>query len=143
MKLSSLGNRVALVAALLIGLASSSSAQQNSSPQNSEVTFRDAYNVQALSVDEAPAVGFDTAIISPTCTDCPINTLRATRADCVNIGDTVWVRSDGVVAVSTTGLPITGSQGFVIYGYNNISHFSAISPSGDSSTIYCQFSRVP
>jgi hypothetical protein len=137
--------QILLIAALLISFPflETSSAQQNSSPQNSQVTIRDAYDTEALEVDEDPAASFDSTIISPTCTDCPINTLRATRVDCVNVGDEVWVISDGTTAVDETGLPIAANQSFTIYGFTNIDNFSAISGAGDSSVLYCQFSRVP
>ena len=129
-----------LIAAGIVGV--SLNAQQNTSPQNSQVTIRVSYASEEIVV-AATAIGFTSALITPTCTDCPINTLRATLATCTLETANIRVLSDGTDPTTTDGLLITMGSTFSVYGYTNIAAFRAIRATGTSGDLDCQYSRIP
>lgn len=107
---------------------------------NVQNSIRVSYNGEAITVANT-SIGFTSATINPTCTGCPINTLRATTATCTLQTGNIIVRSDGTAPTSTVGLLITAGQSFAIYGYTDISNFRAIRVTSTSGDLYCQYSR--
>lgn len=111
----------------------------------SQIGILNAYASEAISVDAtAGGVGFTAAKISPTCTDCPINVLRAVRADCTTEAQTsinIRVTVDGTVVSSTVGTLITSGTTFTVFGYTNIAAFKAIRTASTTVAMYCTYSR--
>lgn len=110
----------------------------------SQVGILDAFANEAITIDStAGGVAFTTATISPTCTDCPINVLRATRADCTSETSAFLFRvtTTGTAPTTAVGTLITAGASFTVYGYVNIAAFRAIRTAGTSIAMYCVYSR--
>lgn len=136
--------RLLLTISILIMYALGSFVQPSEAQQNpqSQTTIRDSYNGEAITVADT-AIGFTASLINPTCTDCPINVLRATLATCTLETANIRVRSDGTDPTASVGLLIQSGQSFEVYGYSNISSFRAIRTTGDSGSLFCEYSRIP
>ena len=130
---------ITLVIAATLCLSQTIHAQQN---PNSQTTIRDTFANEAITV-AATAIGFTAATINPTCTDCPVNTLRATLATCVLETADIRILTSGTDPTSAVGILITAGQSFLVYGYDDISAFRAIRTGGSSGALTCQYSRVP
>lgn len=102
-----------------------------------------SYDGEAITV-AGTAIGFTASKISPTCTDCPLNVLRATRADCTTEAQTdinIRILANGTTPTSTVGLLLTSGKSFTVYGYTNIAAFRAIRTAATSVVMYCVYSR--
>jgi hypothetical protein len=126
---------------LIFTLTIASGAQQNTSPANSQDTIRITYDSEKITVSNK-AIGFTTALISPTCVDCPTNPLRASLATCTVETDSVRILSSGDTPDATTGLLVTSGQSFSVFYYPNIAAFRAIRVTNDA-TLNCQYARLP
>lgn len=103
-----------------------------------------SYNSEAITIDAtAGGVGFTASKISPTCTDCSLNILRAVRADCVTepAAANIRVTIDATTVTTTVGTLIAAGTSFTIYGYANIANFKAIRTAAVSVAMYCVYSR--
>ncbi len=113
---------------------------------NVQIAVLKAYANEAITVDAtAGGVAFTSSLVNPTCTSCPINTLRAQRVDCVseaNSGAQFRVTITGTAPTTTVGQLITSGQSFTVYGYSNILAFRAIRTAATSTSMYCVFSRL-
>lgn len=100
------------------------------------------YAGEAITI-AATSIGFTAALISPTCTDCPLNTLRAVRADCVSETSAFFFRTldNGTAPTTTIGKLLPAGVIFTVYGYDAIAAFRAIRTAGTSIAMYCTFSR--
>lgn len=111
----------------------------------SQVGILTAYDSETITVSStAGGVGFTTSKISPTCTDCPLNVLRAVRVDCTTepqTGINIRVTIDGTVVTTTVGTLIASGTTFTVFGYSNIAAFKAIRTAGTSVVMYCTYSR--
>ena len=100
------------------------------------------YDGEAITI-AATAIGFTASKISPTCTDCPLNVLRATRADCVTESGAAFFRAleSGVTPTTTVGKLYPAGTVFTVYGYTNIAAFLSIRTASTSVAMYCTYSR--
>lgn len=108
---------------------------------NSTIGVRDTYASEQITVSNT-AIGFTASTINPTCTDCPLNVLRATMASCTVATDAVRVLSSGTTPTASLGLVIPAGGSFLVYGYLDIAAFRAIRVTNDA-TMDCQYSRIP
>ena len=102
-----------------------------------------AFANEAITV-AGTSIGFTEATINPTCTDCPLNVLRATRADCtteLQTGINIRVTITGTTPTSSVGILISSGQSFTVYGYTNIAAFRAIRTASTSVAMYCTYTR--
>lgn len=101
-----------------------------------------AYDGEAITI-AGTAIGFTTSKISPTCTDCPLNVKRATRADCVTDSAAAEFRAleNAVTPTAAVGKKYSAGIIFTVFGYENIANFLAIRTAAVSITMYCTYSR--
>lgn len=101
-----------------------------------------SYDGEAITIG-ATAIGFTASKISPTCIDCPINTLRATRASCVTETAAFFFRAleTGTTPTSTVGKLFPAGTVFNVDGYDNIAAFLAIRTGATSIAMYCTYAR--
>lgn len=101
-----------------------------------------AYDGEAITI-AGTAIGFTASKISPTCTNCPLNVLRATRADCVTESGAAFFRAleTGTTPTAAIGKLYAAGTMFTVYGYTNIAAFLAIRTSSTSISMYCTYSR--
>lgn len=109
---------------------------------NSQDGILVTYDGEAITIAGA-AIGFTASKISPTCTDCPLNVLRATRADCVTDASSAQFRAleSGTTPTAAVGKLYTAGVIFTVFGYENIANFLAIRTASTSITMYCTYSR--
>lgn len=103
-----------------------------------------AFANEAITIDNtAGGVGFTAGTINPTCTDCPLNVLRATRADCTTepAAFSFRVTITGTTVTTSVGTLIAAGTSFTIYGYSNIAAAKFIRTAGTSIAMYCVYSR--
>lgn len=132
---------------LLLLTPSLTRAQQPLNTRNAQDAILVPYAEEAITIDAtAGGKGFTSATINPTCTGCPINTLRAQRADCVTeatSGAQFRVTTAGTTVTSSVGQLLTSGMNFTVYGYTAIAAFRAIRTASTSVPMYCVYSRWP
>lgn len=110
---------------------------------NVQPAITTAYANEAISIT-GTAGGFTSSLINPTCTDCPINVLRATRADCTTesaVGINFRVTITSTTPTASVGTLIASGTSFSVFGYTNIVAFRAIRTAATSIDMYCIYSR--
>ncbi len=142
MRLSKL---LALFILAILSFPSIGAAQSTLNTRNSQSAILVPYAEEAITI-AGTAIGFTAATINPTCTDCPVNVLRAQRADCVTeatSGAQIRVTGAGTTPTAAVGQLLSSGQVFTVYGYTAIAAFRAIRTASTSVPMYCVYSRWP
>lgn len=132
---------VAVLCLLSSGTLRGQNPGVNLTTGNIQPAIRITYASEQITV-AASAIGFTAATISPTCTGCPINQLRATTAICTVATDSIRILSSGTTPTASLGLVVIAGGSFTVYGYTDIANFRAIRVT-NTATIDCQYSRLP